>query len=59
MERGDRALTFANPVIFADVPDPDVVYDDRHGPILDDTDALALRNGENTYGQGSWAASIR
>ena len=29
------------------------------GPVLDDTDALALRNGENAYGQGSWAASIR
>ena len=26
MERGDQALTFANPVIFADVPDPDVVH---------------------------------
>lgn len=90
MGRGDRALTFATPVIFADVPDPDVVYDGRHyymvsttmyfapsvpimrssdlvhwsivgytGPILDDTDALALRNGEKAYGQGSWAASIR
>ncbi len=29
------------------------------GPILDDTDALALRDGRNAYGQGSWAASIR
>ena len=88
--RGDRALTITNPVIFADVPDPDVVHDGRHyymvsttmyfapsvpimrssdlvhwsivgytGPILDDTDALALRNGENAYGQGTWAASIR
>ncbi|HMO12086.1 MAG TPA: family 43 glycosylhydrolase, partial [Actinotalea sp.] len=87
---GDRALTFAGPVIFADVPDPDVVHDGRHyymvsttmyfapsvpimrsddlvhwsvvgytGPILEDTDALALRNGENAYGQGTWAASIR
>ena len=87
---GDRAHTFAHPVIFADVPDPDVVFDGRHyymvsttmyfapsvpimrssdlvhwsiagytGPILDDTDALALRHGENAYGQGSWAASLR
>ncbi|WP_182111888.1 glycoside hydrolase 43 family protein [Actinotalea sp. JY-7876] len=84
------SLTFTNPVIFADVPDPDVADDGRHyymvsttmyfapsvpimrssdlvhwsiagytGPILDDTDALALRNGQNAYGQGSWAASIR
>ncbi|MBO9556417.1 glycoside hydrolase 43 family protein [Cellulomonas sp.] len=90
MDRGDPALTFTNPVIFADVPDPDVVHDGRHyymvsttmyfapsvpimrssdlvhwsiagytGPILDDTDALALRNGQNAYGQGSWAASLR
>ena len=82
--------TFTNPVVFADVPDPDVVYDGRYyymvsttmyfapsvpimrssdligwsivgytGPILDDTDALALRHGENAYGRGSWAASIR
>jgi len=29
------------------------------GPVLDDTDALALRNGQNAYGQGTWAASIR
>jgi beta-xylosidase len=28
------------------------------GPVLDDTHALALRNGENAYGRGSWAASI-
>ncbi|AEE45877.1 glycoside hydrolase family 43 protein [Cellulomonas fimi] len=89
-ERDPRALTFATPVIFADVPDPDVVHDGRHyymvsttmyfapsvpimrssdlvhwsiagytGPVLDDTDALALRNGHDAYGQGSWAASIR
>lgn len=30
------------------------VYD-----ILDDTDMLALRNGQNAYGQGSWASSLR
>lgn len=30
------------------------VYD-----ILDDTDKLALRNGQNAYGQGSWASSLR
>ncbi|MFC4616977.1 glycoside hydrolase 43 family protein [Cellulomonas algicola] len=90
MERGDRALTFAHPVIVADVPDPDVVHDGGHyymvsttmyfapsvpimrssdlvhwsivgytGAILDDTDALALRDGQNAYGRGSWAASIR
>jgi beta-xylosidase len=82
--------SFTNPVVFADVPDPDVVFDGRSyymvsttmyfapsvpvmrssdlvhwsiagytGPILDDTDALALRDGRNAYGQGSWAASIR
>ncbi|AEB44362.1 glycoside hydrolase family 43 [Micromonospora maris AB-18-032] len=27
--------------------------------ILDDADALALRKGQDAYGQGSWAASIR
>ena len=27
--------------------------------ILDDADNLALRNGENNYGKGQWAASIR
>ena len=79
-----------DPVIFADVPDPDVVFDGRYyymvsttmyfapsvpimrssdlvhwtiagytAPILDDTDALALRNGQDAYGQGTWAASIR
>jgi beta-xylosidase len=30
------------------------VYD-----ILDDTDQFALRNGQNAYGQGSWASSLR
>ncbi|WP_444661963.1 glycoside hydrolase family 43 protein [Cellulomonas sp. CW35] len=90
MGRGGRATTVADPVIFADVPDPDVVFDGRHyymvsttmyfapsvpimrssdlvhwsivgytGPILDDTDALALRDGRSAYGRGSWAASIR
>lgn len=90
MGRRDRALTFTNPVILADVPDPDVVHDGRHyymvsttmyfapsvpvmrssdlvhwsivgytGPILDDTDALALRHGASAYGQGTWAASLR
>ena len=90
MDRGDRALTVADPVIFADVPDPDVVHDGRHyymvsttmyfapsvpvmrsrdlvhwtvagytAPILDDADALALRDGRNAYGQGTWAASLR
>ncbi|UJP38884.1 glycoside hydrolase family 43 protein [Cellulomonas palmilytica] len=90
MGQGDRALTFAAPVLFTDVPDPDVVHDGRYyymvsttmyfapsvpimrssdlvhwsiagytGPILDDTDALALRDGRSAYGQGSWAASIR
>jgi Beta-xylosidase len=27
--------------------------------ILEDSDALALRNGKNTYGAGSWASSLR
>lgn len=88
--RAPGALTVAAPVIFADVPDPDVVHDGRHfymvsttmyfapsvpvmrssdlvhwsiagytAPILDDTDALALRDGQDAYGQGTWAASIR
>lgn len=79
-----------DPVIFADVPDPDVIFDGRYyymvsttmyfapsvpimrssdlvhwtivgytAAILDDTDALALRNGQNAYGKGTWAASIR
>lgn len=30
------------------------VYD-----VLDDSDDLAMRNGENAYGQGSWAATLR
>jgi beta-xylosidase len=81
---------FTNPVIFSDVPDPDVIHDGTHyymvsttmhfapsvpimrssdlvhwsiagytGPILDDADALALRNGQKAYGRGSWAASMR
>ena len=88
-DRGAGA-DFTNPVIFADVPDPDVVFDGRYyymvsttmyfapsvpimrssdlvhwsiagytAAILDDADALALRNGQDAYGQGSWAASIR
>ncbi|QHT55600.1 glycosyl hydrolase 43 family protein [Cellulomonas sp. H30R-01] len=88
--RDHRAVTVAHPVVLADVPDPDVVFDGRHyymvsttmyfapsvpimrsddlvhwsiagytGPILDDTDALALRDGQNAYGQGTWAGSIR
>ncbi len=79
----------ANPVVHADVPDVDVVFDGRcyymvsttmyfapsvpimrsddlvrwtivgyTGPVLEDTDALALRGGANAYGQGTWAASI-
>jgi len=28
-------------------------------PILADTDELALRNGKNAYGRGTWAASIK
>jgi beta-xylosidase len=28
------------------------------GPLIDDTDALALRDGAHAYGQGTWAASI-
>lgn len=79
-----------NPLIYADVPDPDVirvgdtyymtsttmhlapgvpimkskdlvnwelvsyVYD-----IMDDGDAMSLKNGKNAYGQGSWASSLR
>ncbi|MCF0233944.1 MAG: glycosyl hydrolase 43 family protein [Thermoguttaceae bacterium] len=27
--------------------------------ILDDVDSLALRNGQNAYGNGSWASSLR
>lgn len=82
--------TFTNPVIFADVPDPDIIrvgdyfymvsttmhfspgcgimksrdlvnweivnyaYD-----VLDPTDRFALKNGENDYSNGSWAANLR
>lgn len=84
------AAVFRNPVILADVPDPDVVFDGRSyymvsttmyfapsvpvmrsadlvhwsiagytGPVLEDTDALALRDGKDAYGQGTWAASLR
>jgi len=87
---GGARADVTNPVIFADVPDPDVIFDGRYyymvsttmyfapsvpimrssdlvhwsiagytAAILDDADALALRNGQDAYGQGSWAASIR
>ncbi len=82
--------TFTNPVIFADVPDPDIIrvgdnyymvsttmhfapgcgimksrdlvnwkivnyaYD-----VIDDGDRFALRNGQNDYSAGSWAANLR
>ncbi len=82
--------TFSNPVIFADVPDLDIIrvgdtyymvsttmhfapgcgimksndmvnweivnyaYD-----VLDPADRYALRNGENDYSSGSWAANLR
>lgn len=82
--------TFANPVLYVDVPDPDVI---RVGdnfymvsttmhfspgcPImkssdlvnwqvagyahdqLEETDNFALRNGQNDYARGSWAANLR
>jgi beta-xylosidase len=84
------ASTFTNPIINADVPDPDVirvgnnfymtsttmhmnpgvpimkstdlvnweivnyVYD-----ILDTTDKQTLSNGQDEYGKGSWASSLR
>lgn len=85
-----RTPAVPTPVVFADVPDPDVVHDGRcyymvsttmyfapsvpimrsddlvhwsvvgyTGPILEDTDALALRHGRDAYGQGTWAASLR
>src|SRR5690625_3370835 len=85
-----EVTTFKNPVIWSDVPDPDVirvgdtyymssttmhmnpgvpimksknlvnweivnyVYD-----VLEKDDAQALRNGQNEYGSGSWASSLR
>ena len=82
--------TFANPVLYVDVPDPDVI---RVGdnfymvsttmhfspgcPImkstdlvnwqvagyahdqLEETDNFALKNGQNDYARGSWAANLR
>lgn len=81
---------YTNPVIFADVPDIDIIrvddafymvsttmhlspgcpvmrsYDLVNWEIvnyvfdtLEDRDNLALRNGENNYGKGQWAATIR
>lgn len=84
------AQTFSNPVIYADVPDPDVI---RVGdnfymvsttmhfspgcPImrstdlvnwevigyahdqLEELDGFALKNGQNDYSRGSWAANLR
>lgn len=81
---------YTNPVIFADVPDMDLIrtgdvyymvsttmhlspgcpimrsYDLVNWEIvnyvyntLGDADNLALRNGENNYGKGQWAATLR
>lgn len=81
---------YTNPVIFADVPDIDIIrvddafymvsttmhlspgcpvmrsYDLVNWEIvnyvfdtLEDRDNLALRNGENNYGKGQWAATLR
>ncbi|MDU7475889.1 MAG: glycoside hydrolase 43 family protein [Paenibacillus macerans] len=81
---------FENPIIWADVPDPDAIrignayymtsttmhmnpgvpimksYDLVNWEIvnyvydtLGDLDAQALRNGQNEYGKGSWASSLR
>lgn len=82
--------SFENPILWADVPDPDVIrvgnafymtsttmhmnpgvpimksYDLIHWEIvnyvydtLGDSDAQTLRNGQNEYGKGSWASSLR
>ena len=82
--------TFNNPVIFADVPDPDItrVGDTfymvsttmHYSPgctimkskdlvnwtvigyaydYIEQTDSYSLRNGQNDYANGSWAANIR
>lgn len=82
--------TFTNPVIYADVPDPDII---RVGDVyymvsttmhyspgctlmkstdlvnwqvigyahdqLEETDGFALKNGQNDYARGSWAANLR
>lgn len=81
---------YTNPVIFADVPDIDIIrvddafymvsttmhlspgcpvmrsYDLVNWEIvnyvfdtLEDMDNLALRNGENNYGKGQWATTLR
>ena len=81
---------YTNPVIFADVPDIDIIrvddafymvsttmhlspgcpvmksYDLVNWEIvnyvfdtLEDSDKLALRNGENNYGKGQWATTLR
>lgn len=81
---------YTNPVIFADVPDIDIIrvddafymvsttmhlspgcpvmrsYDLVNWEIvnyvfdtLEDRDNLALRNGENNYGKGQWATTLR
>ncbi len=81
---------FTNPVIFADVPDVDVIrvddayymtsttmhlspgcpvmksYDLVNWEIvnyvydtLDDSDSFTLKNGQNAYGKGSWASTLR
>ena len=82
--------TFDNPVVYADVPDIDIIrVDDAYymvsttmhlSPgcpimkstdlvnweivnyvydILGDTDAMKLRNGQEMYGNGQWAASLQ
>lgn len=82
--------TFTNPVIFADVPDLDIIrVDSTYYMVsttmhfspgcgimksrdlvnweivnyaydkLDDGDRFALRNGQNDYANGSWAANLR
>ena len=82
--------TFDNPVVYADVPDIDIIrVDDAYymvsttmhlSPgcpimkstdlvnweivnyvydILGDTDAMNLRNGQEMYGNGQWAASLQ
>ncbi len=81
--------TFSNPILYADVPDVDIIrVDDTYymssttmhmSPgvpimkskdlvnwkivnyvygILDDGDAMSLRNDQSAYGKGSWASSL-
>lgn len=81
---------FTNPVVFADIPDPDVIrVGDNFYMVsttmhfspgcqimksrdlvnwqvigsaydrLEDTDAFSLKNGQNDYAKGSWAANLR